>query len=166
MHKKIYSVESIFGALRRGDNEIDGIKFNRTFRKRMRTFIRYGPMCYYCQRPGTHFEIKTDINGKYLALCALDSHRGLTIDHVIPTSLGGPDSLKNKVPACGECNSKKGSILNWKQPRLFATVWSRKKIILWNRVFRVNYVFKLIKFIVTSRHFKFPHIYCWVNILK
>ena len=32
----------------------------------------------------------------------------MTIDHVIPKSLGGTDSWENLVCACSECNSKKG----------------------------------------------------------
>jgi 5-methylcytosine-specific restriction endonuclease McrA len=46
-----------------------------------------------------------------------DSHRcqycgrtetNLTTDHVIPRTLGGPDSWENLVCACAECNSRKG----------------------------------------------------------
>lgn len=32
----------------------------------------------------------------------------LTIDHVIPLSRGGPNTINNIVPACQSCNSKKG----------------------------------------------------------
>jgi 5-methylcytosine-specific restriction endonuclease McrA len=33
----------------------------------------------------------------------------LTIDHLLPRSLGGPNDEKNVVFVCGECNSSKGS---------------------------------------------------------
>lgn len=33
----------------------------------------------------------------------------LTIDHVIPKSLGGQDTWENLVAACHKCNNKKGS---------------------------------------------------------
>lgn len=33
----------------------------------------------------------------------------LTIDHVIPKSLGGPDHAWNRVLACFDCNTLKGS---------------------------------------------------------
>ena len=32
----------------------------------------------------------------------------LTIDHLIPLAVGGPDEITNYVSACGPCNSKKG----------------------------------------------------------
>lgn len=47
-----------------------------------------------------------------------DSHRcvycgskeNLTIDHVVPKSLGGRDAWDNLVTACQKCNSRKGSM--------------------------------------------------------
>lgn len=37
--------------------------------------------------------------------------RGLHIDHVVPLSKGGPDTLENVRPAHGLCNMKKGNVL-------------------------------------------------------
>lgn len=45
----------------------------------------------------------------------------MTVDHTIPVSKGGEHSPHNVVPACIECNSKKGAKLNWK-PRVFKRV--------------------------------------------
>lgn len=45
------------------------------------------------------------------------SYKGLspdicpTVDHVMPTSLGGSNRAENKVWACSRCNSDKGSLL-------------------------------------------------------
>lgn len=39
------------------------------------------------------------------------STRSLTIDHVIPKSLGGEDTWENLVVACEPCNSRKGNKL-------------------------------------------------------
>lgn len=50
-------------------------------------FIRDGYTCQYC---GFH--------GNY---------KGLTLDHVLPASKGGPKSWKNIVTACEPCNTKK-----------------------------------------------------------
>ncbi|KAI9093637.1 hypothetical protein K1719_027086 [Acacia pycnantha] len=36
------------------------------------------------------------------------SHENLTIDHVVPASLGGEWKWENLVTACAECNSRKG----------------------------------------------------------
>jgi len=35
--------------------------------------------------------------------------RSFIVEHVVPTSCGGPDNLANYVPACGACNSAKSS---------------------------------------------------------
>jgi len=36
-------------------------------------------------------------------------HKDLTLDHVIPSSKGGPHSWLNLVTACKRCNAKKGN---------------------------------------------------------
>ncbi len=37
------------------------------------------------------------------------THKDLTLDHVIPSSKGGPHSWLNLVTACKRCNAKKGN---------------------------------------------------------
>jgi 5-methylcytosine-specific restriction endonuclease McrA len=53
----------------------------------------YGHRCAYCGN-------KTD---------------NLTMDHVVPISIGGAHSIENIVPACGSCNSSKNNnpLLVW-----------------------------------------------------
>lgn len=51
---------------------------------------RDGWMCAYC--------------GKFLTLDMM------TVDHVIPTLRGGPDTLANTVISCRECNASKGDM--------------------------------------------------------
>lgn len=48
------------------------------------------------------------------AYCGRKMER-LTIDHIIPLSKGGPDSLRNVVPCCPRCNSAKRNkgLLEW-----------------------------------------------------
>lgn len=59
-----------------------------------------------------------DIVRKYNYRCAYCGRKCyLTVDHVIPVSKGGEHSPCNIVPACVECNSKKGVKL-WK-PKMF-----------------------------------------------
>lgn len=50
-----------------------------------------GPRCVYCGL--THFT----------------STNFLTVDHIIPLTQGGSSGYDNIVPACWECNSKKGN---------------------------------------------------------
>lgn len=75
---------------------------------RARLIVRDGRRCHYCARP-------------------LGSQRSMgTIDHLWPRSLGRVDRLWNLVLACGSCNSKRGSSLDWctcdrcRRARLFA----------------------------------------------
>jgi len=42
-------------------------------------------------------------------LCCKQENLDLTIDHVIPVSRGGRDSIDNIQPLCRSCNSAKGS---------------------------------------------------------
>lgn len=54
-------------------------------------------MCFYC--------------GKKLQIDFPNRKDYMTIDHFIPLSLGGENSIKNMVPACKKCNSEKGDKL-------------------------------------------------------
>lgn len=56
-------------------------------------FERDGYKCFYC---GFFAETK-------------EQRQSLTMDHIIPTSMGGSDKRKNLITACQECNQRKGS---------------------------------------------------------
>jgi 5-methylcytosine-specific restriction endonuclease McrA len=53
-------------------------------------------------------------HGKFCWLCGgKRTHKDpFTADHVIPKSLGGPDTLENLLPACRSCNSSRGALFN------------------------------------------------------
>ncbi len=58
--------------------------------------------CHYCRG-------STILPGRgedYLA----NSHRYATVDHVVPTSKGGPDHFSNWVLACNVCNGLKADM--------------------------------------------------------
>lgn len=59
-------------------------------RKRLRASVvrRWGGRCFYC---------------------GSDPGADLTLDHLVPRSRGGTDSLANLLPACKSCNAEKGS---------------------------------------------------------
>lgn len=59
-------------------------------RKELRawTLARDGGVCWLCGKPGA-----------------------TTVDHVVPRSLGGPDTLANLRAAHGSCNSARGTRL-------------------------------------------------------
>ncbi|WP_179814725.1 HNH endonuclease [Allostreptomyces psammosilenae] len=52
---------------------------------RSEVFSRWGGQCAYCAAPAVH------------------------LDHVQPVSRGGRDVLANVLPACADCNYRKGS---------------------------------------------------------
>ena len=41
----------------------------------------------------------------------------LTVDHILPKSLGGPDILENYQPMCAPCNTRKGNGLKNNPPK-------------------------------------------------
>lgn len=58
----------------------------------LQVFNLYGQCCAYCRKPLTREEC--------------------TIDHVIPISRGGSNTINNLVPACKSCNTRKSSSTN------------------------------------------------------
>jgi 5-methylcytosine-specific restriction endonuclease McrA len=58
----------------------------------------------------------------YYFRCAYCGIQGnMTVDHVVPLSKGGEHSIENIVPACIECNKRKGARLDWK-PKIYKKV--------------------------------------------
>jgi 5-methylcytosine-specific restriction endonuclease McrA len=69
---------------------IEYMKTKTTIRySKQNVFLRDGYKCAYC-------EISVD-------------RKTATLDHVLPTSLGGKTTFENTVCACGDCNAKKGN---------------------------------------------------------
>lgn len=50
--------------------------------------------------------------------CGIIKRRYITVDHLLPLSRGGSDAPANKVYACADCNTEKGS-LSLEEYRLF-----------------------------------------------
>ena len=61
---------------------------------------RWGADCHICQEP-------IDLNAPRGAGRGKGWERGLHLDHVVPISKGGPDTIENVKPAHGLCNIKK-----------------------------------------------------------
>jgi 5-methylcytosine-specific restriction endonuclease McrA len=59
-------------------------------------FRIYGPNCHICELPIDHSLPRT-------------SKQGLTVDHVIPLSRGGVDTIDNLRPAHWSCNMRKSN---------------------------------------------------------
>jgi 5-methylcytosine-specific restriction endonuclease McrA len=76
---------------------------------------RYGTTCHICKQP-------IDLNAPRQT-GKLGWEKGLHIDHVIPLSRGGDNTIENVRPSHGYCNiTKNATILNegrWLQEKLF-----------------------------------------------
>ena len=53
------------------------------------------------------FRLKCKAYGNRCAYC--NEEVPLTVDHIVPLSRGGSNSIENVVPACKHCNSTKGT---------------------------------------------------------
>lgn len=67
--------------------------------------------------------------------CGTDLHKkDCTLDHVLPTSLGGKSTFENSVTACSPCNARKGASTKLKpmmkpyKPDFYELVNKRKKL--------------------------------------
>ena len=52
------------------------------------------------------WELVLEVYGRNCLACG---QPGVTIDHVIPVSAGGPNVISNVQPLCGRCNTSKGT---------------------------------------------------------
>lgn len=125
---KVVSIEEAFerfNSFFAGDNsssKFKGSKFPvRLGGLRLRTFFKKGCTCKDCGLKATHFAVEKCKGSQqeiyHLNLWALADGKEIlfTHDHQIARCLGGSDTLKNSVPMCERCNSRKskkeGSIL-------------------------------------------------------
>lgn len=75
---------------------------------RLRVFHHKGTTCVTCGKIGTRL-IKGEGRGNVHWDIYTDDLYPLTVDHIIPKSLGGGEELENKQPMCAGCNFKKGN---------------------------------------------------------
>lgn len=100
-----------------------------TARKRTALIERDGSACTYCGVPLVNFDTGEGLvvvpwqpcpgghgdvypcpdGGHGPFLRAVAGYRFPELDHVLPRSRGGSDSLHNLVLACGPCNGRKGA---------------------------------------------------------
>lgn len=88
------------GKIKRDKNGIrilDNIKtIPATTVERLDVWDKTNGRCFYC--------------GKKLQTKYYHKRNYMTIDHIIPLSKDGPDTLDNKVPSCKSCNFLKGDM--------------------------------------------------------
>lgn len=79
-------------------------KLNNGFEKysEVQVLLIYGPICHICNKA-------IDLNASRRIGIGDGWEHGLHIDHLIPISMGGPDTLENTRPSHAICNLKKSS---------------------------------------------------------
>jgi hypothetical protein len=78
--------------------------------RRLQTFFHKGCKCVECGREATQIALgqASGKGGRHWDLYD-DNFYPLTVDHIIPRSKGGPDTLDNYQPMCYGCNQTKGN---------------------------------------------------------
>lgn len=80
-----------------------------------------GKKCWYCGKP-----LKKD---------------EITMDHLYPKDLGGPNITNNLVPSCSHCNSQKGNLTERQYKQILKAKNSESKRIR-NRIIKANEYYK------------------------
>lgn len=106
-------LELIFGPARDGVARMDLATYDVSLR-RMQCFAVKGAQCVACDTIGTEIRLEKWPNGGGIHLDLFGPNKNgdmilMTIDHIIPKSKGGPNSLDNYQPMCYRCNQKKGN---------------------------------------------------------
>lgn len=82
--------------------------------KQLRRAFGLRPFCGYCDEPLSYDQY---------------SVRYATLDHIIPKSRGGTESLDNKTLACLGCNASKSNSKSWPAPSFtFADLWEPSQL--------------------------------------
>jgi hypothetical protein len=105
---------------------IPGIFFGSA--KRLKIFRKIGYCCISCDRKATKLKKyrRLSDNSLFWSICSKDDVE-MTIDHIIPKSLGGKNEIDNFQPMCMSCNIAKGNGL-----RLVS--WNKKLLVSGNEV--------------------------------
>lgn len=84
----------------------DGKEFSL---RRMHLILEMGVICKHCNLEGTKFCLETNMCGDLHMDLFSDDDTMMTIDHKVPKSKGGPDSILNYQCLCYPCNLIKGN---------------------------------------------------------
>jgi hypothetical protein len=76
---------------------------------RLSVFAQKGCVCVNCGKVGTRLLKGVDRGGNHHWDLYTDDLLPITVDHIIPKSLGGENHMDNYQPMCAPCNFRKGN---------------------------------------------------------
>lgn len=88
-------------------DELEAYKFHW----RLRVFWMFGTKCVSCSREGTQLvKLQHKTIEEFRPVDVFTSRMILmTVDHIVPKSMGGGNTLDNMQPMCSPCNNKKSN---------------------------------------------------------
>jgi len=120
----LYSLKEILTEIKPNNSLVLQGRKVKSYTKKMLLFYN-DQTCVCCGKKGVVFALQIHKSKKtgeeegspFLTLCRY-SNRGnlvpMTIDHIIPKSIGGPDKFSNYQLMCENCNKLKGSLIQTK----------------------------------------------------
>lgn len=99
-----------------GNIYIDNIDFSELYttyadHKRLGVFVAKGLACVCCGLVGTQLIHSVDKGGHVHVDVYSANYILMNVDHIIPRSKGGSNTIENKQPMCEPCNTAKSNTL-------------------------------------------------------
>ena len=79
--------------------------------RRLQVFAHKGTACVRCGVEGVHLLSSVNIAGGHHVDLYTADFVLMTVDHILPKSKGGANTLANYQPMCQHCNGRKGNRL-------------------------------------------------------
>lgn len=91
--------------------DFDLLRTKYSEHRRLQVFAKKGTACVRCGVEGIHLLSSVDPGGGHHVDLYTQDFTLMTIDHILPRSRGGQNTLANYQPMCQHCNARKGNTL-------------------------------------------------------
>ena len=150
IRKSVHEIAEIFSAFEvRGEKEFNNSFGFKLSSYRIKNFYHNGIECVKCGVKGNYFinEKYKGNSGWHLNLYANRSGGKslMTVDYIIPKSLGGTSTIKNLQTMCSSCNGRKGCSL---LPEDIELVKDRYRKDFYRRILSVDMWIQMFKYII------------------